>query len=77
MRVGAGSTASTAFDRNSGASATAAEAIELSVVLPCLNEVETVGVCVRKALATLRESGISGEVIVADNGSVGWLPRDR
>jgi len=69
MRVGAGSTASTAFDRNSGASATAAQAIELSVVLPCLNEVETVGVCVRKALATLRESGISGEVIVADNGS--------
>jgi len=43
--------------------------LELSVVMPCLNEHETVGVCVRKALATLREAGISGEVIVADNGS--------
>jgi len=45
------------------------EAIELSVVMPCLNELETVGVCVRKALASLRQAGIHGEVIVADNGS--------
>jgi glycosyltransferase involved in cell wall biosynthesis len=43
--------------------------VELSVVMPCLNERETVGVCVRKAVATLREAGIPGEVIVADNGS--------
>ena len=43
--------------------------VELSVVMPCLNERETVGVCVRKAVAALREAGISGEVIVADNGS--------
>src|ERR1700751_5141366 len=43
--------------------------IELSVVMPCLNEVETVGVCVRKALATLHSAGVNGEVIVADNGS--------
>ena len=43
--------------------------VELSVVMPCLNERETVGVCVRKAVATLREAGITGEVIVADNGS--------
>lgn len=42
---------------------------ELSVVMPCLNEQETVGVCVRKALAVMREWNISGEVIVADNGS--------
>lgn len=42
---------------------------ELSIVMPCLNEAETVGVCVRKALTALRESGIDGEVIVADNGS--------
>jgi len=41
----------------------------LSVVMPCLNELETVGVCVRKALASLRQAGIHGEVIVADNGS--------
>ncbi len=69
MRVGARTTASTALARDSAASATAAQEIELSVVLPCLNEVETVGACVRKAMATLREAGISGEVIVADNGS--------
>lgn len=42
---------------------------QLSVVFPCLNERETVGKCVRKALSALRESGVSGEVIVADNGS--------
>ena len=44
-------------------------AIELSVVLPCLNESDTVATCIRKALAALRESGIAGEVVVADNGS--------
>jgi glycosyltransferase involved in cell wall biosynthesis len=43
--------------------------VELSVVMPCLNEEETVGVCVRKAVETLRLAGIQGEVIVADNGS--------
>jgi glycosyltransferase involved in cell wall biosynthesis len=43
--------------------------IELSVVMPCLNERETVGVCVRKAIEALKGEGISGEVIVADNGS--------
>jgi glycosyltransferase involved in cell wall biosynthesis len=43
--------------------------IELSVVLPCLNEAETVATCVRKAVRNLSELGINGEVIVADNGS--------
>lgn len=43
--------------------------IELSVVMPCLNERETVGVCVRKALTSLREASLDGEVIVSDNGS--------
>lgn len=43
--------------------------LELSVIMPCLNEHETVGTCVRKALAALREENIVGEVIVADNGS--------
>lgn len=46
------------------------EKVELSVVMPCLNEQETVGVCVRKAWSVLREASISGEVIVADNGSI-------
>lgn len=45
------------------------ESIELSVVLPCLNERETVGICVAKAVTALKDAGISGEVLVADNGS--------
>ena len=43
--------------------------IELSVVMPCLNEADTVASCVRKAVSTLKTMGISYEVIVADNGS--------
>jgi hypothetical protein len=43
--------------------------VELTVVMPCLNEAETVATCVRKAIGFLAESGISGEVLVADNGS--------
>src|SRR4051812_43457701 len=43
--------------------------MELSIVFPCLNESETVGTCVRKAVTALKENGIRGEVIVADNGS--------
>jgi glycosyltransferase involved in cell wall biosynthesis len=45
------------------------EAIEVSVVMPCLNEAETLGTCIEKAQRALRDSGIAGEVIVADNGS--------
>jgi glycosyltransferase involved in cell wall biosynthesis len=45
------------------------ESLELSVVLPCLNEIETVAICVRKAKAWLDDNGVRGEVIVADNGS--------
>ena len=37
--------------------------------MPCLNEHETVGVCVQKAVGALTQSGLAGEVIVADNGS--------
>jgi hypothetical protein len=44
-------------------------AVELSVVLPCLNEAETLQICVDKAMASLAELGVVGEVIVADNGS--------
>jgi Glycosyl transferase family 2 len=43
--------------------------IELSVVMPCLNEARTVGTCVSKAVGSLRKMGIQGEVIIADNGS--------
>ena len=43
--------------------------IELSVVMPCLNEAETLEVCIRKAQRAMREANIAGEVVVADNGS--------
>ena len=49
--------------------APAGKQLELSIVMPCLNERETVGLCVRKALTSLRQAGIKGEVIVSDNGS--------
>ena len=42
---------------------------ELSVVIPCLNEAESIEIVVRKAIETMRENGIEGEVVVADNGS--------
>jgi glycosyltransferase involved in cell wall biosynthesis len=44
-------------------------AVELSVVMPCLNEAATVGACIRKAMEALERNAIRGEVIVADNGS--------
>jgi hypothetical protein len=43
--------------------------VELTVVMPCLNEAETVATCVRKAVRFIDEHGIDGEVVVADNGS--------
>lgn len=51
-------------------SGTEAEAaIELSIVMPCLNEAETLALCIRKAQGFLRSSGVVGEVVIADNGS--------
>jgi glycosyltransferase involved in cell wall biosynthesis len=44
-------------------------ALELSVVIPCLNEADTIGICVEKAVRAIRDHDIRGEVIVADNGS--------
>jgi glycosyltransferase involved in cell wall biosynthesis len=43
--------------------------IEVSVVMPCLNEARTVATCVNKARLSLQDMGVAGEVIVADNGS--------
>jgi glycosyltransferase involved in cell wall biosynthesis len=50
-------------------SAPGTETCELSIVLPCLNEAETLEICIRKAQQSLRSLGVDGEVIVADNGS--------
>ena len=46
-----------------------AEPIELTILMPCLNEAETLAVCVNKALGYLERSGVVGEVLIADNGS--------
>ncbi len=43
--------------------------IELSILMPCLNEAETLAVCIDKAQAYLARSGVVGEVLIADNGS--------
>jgi glycosyltransferase involved in cell wall biosynthesis len=42
---------------------------EVSVVMPCLNEAETLARCIEKALGAFRADGIEGEVVIADNGS--------
>ena len=43
--------------------------IELSVVMPCLNEADTVAACVHKGLEGLKAANCKGEIILADNGS--------
>jgi glycosyltransferase involved in cell wall biosynthesis len=48
---------------------TDADPVEVSVVMPCLNEARTVGRCVIKAMKAFRILGVRGEVVVADNGS--------
>lgn len=47
----------------------AEQSVELSIVMPCLNEAETLACCIRKAIAFLNHHNIRGEVIVGDNGS--------
>ena len=44
-------------------------AIEVSIVMPCLNEAETLAACIRKAQQAIAEGGLTAEIIVADNGS--------
>ena len=43
--------------------------LELTIMMPCLNEAETIQVCIKKALGFLKRAGVSGEVLIADNGS--------
>jgi hypothetical protein len=43
--------------------------VELSIVMPCLNEAETLASCIQKAHRFLKSSGVGGEIVVADNGS--------
>src|SRR6185295_17689907 len=47
---------------------------EISVVMPCLDEAESVGICVEKALQALAAMGARGEVVIVDNGSKDGSP---
>jgi glycosyltransferase involved in cell wall biosynthesis len=54
----------------SGAGSASPATVELSVLMPCLDEAETLATCIRKARGSLQRLGVDGEVVVADNGSV-------
>lgn len=57
---------------SSGISSTGAaqhDVLEISIIMPCLNEAETLAACIQEALQAIRECGVVGEVIIADNGS--------
>ena len=43
--------------------------MELTILMPCLNEAETIGVCIKKAMGFLERNSIEGEVLISDNGS--------
>ena len=47
---------------------------EITILMPCLNEAETLAICIRKALDFLCRAGLTGEVLVADNGSTDGSP---
>lgn len=46
-----------------------ADELELTILMPCLNEAETLATCIRKAQGFLDRTGIAGEIVIADNGS--------
>lgn len=50
------------------------DGVELTILMPCLNEAETVGICVQKASQFLQDNAIDGEVLVSDNGSTDGSP---
>jgi glycosyltransferase involved in cell wall biosynthesis len=49
--------------------------MELSIVMPCLNEADTIATCIAKAQRAMREQNIVGEVVIADNGSTDGSPQ--
>lgn len=55
--------------RQSGTPLVTMPELELTILMPCLNEAETLAACVAKAQAFLRRAQIAGEVLIADNGS--------
>jgi len=61
--------ASAAVEESLGGVGGGSEPLEVSVVIPCLNEANSLALCVNKAMGAFLESGLRGEVVVADNGS--------
>ena len=45
------------------------DTVELTIVMPCLNEEETLAQCIEKAHVGIQRAGVRGEILVADNGS--------
>src|SRR4051812_45993043 len=62
------------YSRRMRAAAQLPAAIELTVLMPCLDEARTVATCVRKAIEACRAAGVEAEVLVADNGSSDGSP---
>ncbi len=56
-------------NQESSSPATSSAALDVSVVIPCLNEANSLAFCVNKAIGAFRAAGLRGEVVVADNGS--------
>src|SRR6267378_2907551 len=54
---------------SSNETSSADAAVDVSIVMPCLNEAETLATCIEKAQTSLREHNVSGEIVIADNGS--------
>jgi glycosyltransferase involved in cell wall biosynthesis len=63
-----------AVSHDANKSAAPAE-VELSVVMPCLNEADTLATCILKAQQAMAEHGIRGEIVIADNGSTDGSPQ--
>ena len=56
-------------DRSSETRNDLAQGVQVSVVIPCLNEANSLAICVDKAIKAFEAGGLKGEVVVADNGS--------
>ena len=61
--------ASATVEESLGGIGADSDPLDVSVVIPCLNEANSLAICVNKAVAAFLESGLRGEVVVADNGS--------
>ncbi len=61
-------------DQGLDAAAASPSQIEVSIVMPCLNESDTLEICIQKAQRALSEAGIVGEIVIADNGSTDGCP---